>query len=100
MGEVAFDLVLEMFQGFGPQRLIPIEVRWREAFPEATDAEMAEWKARCRHIEAEAYAIAERFLAGEMTETAARELFRARFPDLTRDRAQRTMGQAFYFASK
>jgi hypothetical protein len=98
--DVDFNLVLAEFQEFGPQRSVPIEERWRRRFPGASDEEVQAWAARCREVERCAWSIADRVLAGELSEAKGRKELARAFPDLDKDRVGRTFVQAMYFASK
>ena len=98
--DVDFNEVLAVFQEFGPERSVPIEDRWRRRFPTVSAKDIQAWDARCREVERQAWSIAERVLAGEMSEPKGRKELARRFPELDGDRVRRTFVQAMYFASK
>src|SRR5438552_2488297 len=99
-GEIDFNRILEIFQQFGPERVVPIEDRWRELFPTATDGQMVEWKAHCERIEAGALELAEQVLDRQLGEVAARDQLGELFPELNEERLGHTFSQAIYFASQ
>ena len=39
-GQSDIERALTIFQEFGPNRIIPVRKRWRDAFPGATEAEL------------------------------------------------------------
>ena len=100
MGSADFNDVMAIFQEFGPRRTIPVEQRWRERFPAASDQELHEWRERCQRIEAVALSRAEEVFTGRMTEDAAREDLSQQFPELNLDAIKGIFWQARYFAWK
>lgn len=98
--DVDFNDVLEEFQQFGPERAVAIEDRWRRRFPGTSEEEIAAWRARCGEVEQYAWSVAERVLAGALSERKARKELSRRFPELDDERVGHTMVQAMYFASK
>jgi len=95
-----FNHALEIFQEFGPRRRIPVQERWREAFPEAAARDLVEWERAFREIEAFAYDLAVQIRDQGLSEDAAQRRIAEQFPRLSRERVVRTLSQAHYFAMK
>jgi len=95
-----FNKVMKTYLEWGPQRRIPIETRWREQFPEATDAEINFWTARCKEIESYAYERAQEVLDGKRDQREASEMIGKQFPELNADARGSVFSWGLYMASK
>jgi len=93
-----FNHALEIFQEFGPRRRIPVQERWREAFPEAAARDFVEWERAFREIEAFAYDLAVQVRDQGLGESAAVRRIAEQFPRMSRERVMKTFSQARYFA--
>jgi hypothetical protein len=91
---------LQIFQEFGPNRAIPLQKRWKNAFPNETAEQLQMWERLFRELEEFAYGVAEQVLSGETGDSEAAAMISRRFPLMSRERVLRTLSQALYFASK
>jgi hypothetical protein len=101
MGERSdIDRALKIFQEFGPNRAIPVQKRWRDAFPNVTIEQLAEWETLFRELEHFAYGLGEQVLNGDIGSREAAVLISNHFPQLSEEHVNHTLSQAVYFASK
>jgi hypothetical protein len=101
MGKASnLDRALQIFQEFGPNRLIPVQTRWRDAFPGATTEQFAEWEIVFGELEHFAYELGARVLNGDIASKTAAASIAQRFPQLSQESVDHTLSQAMYFASK
>jgi hypothetical protein len=101
MGEESdINRALQIFQEFGPNRAIPVQKRWRDAFPNVTPEQLREWEILFRELEHFAYGLGEQVLHGDTGSVEAATIISKRFPLLSWDRVNHTLSQAIYFASK
>lgn len=100
LSDADFDRAFGEWQEFGPQRMVPIEERWRKLLPHAASADFAAAQARCKEIEDAAWKLAEQALAGAISEREGQRRLARQYPYLTKSRVSRTWTQAMYFASK
>jgi hypothetical protein len=94
------DEALRIFQEFGPNRAVPIQQRWRDAFSNVTPEQMQEWESLFRELERFAYKLGEQVRDGEIGSEEAGAIISKRFPQLDSNHINHTVSQAVYFASR
>lgn len=94
------DRALQIFQQFGPDRAIPIQKRWRDAFPNVPTEQLLEWETIFRELEHFAYGLGEQVLNGDIGSREASAMISKRFPQLSWEHVDHTLSQAVYYASK
>ena len=93
-----FNAVIKTCLDYGPRSTIPVEQRWREQFPTATDAEISAWAAKCKEIKDYAYARAEEMLDGNLSQAEASGMIGKRFPELNQDARSSVFSWALYMS--
>jgi hypothetical protein len=94
------DRALQIFQEFGPDRAIPVQTRWRVAFPDVATEQLLEWEFLFRELEQFAYGLGEQVLNGDIGSREAAAMISKRYPQLSWQHVNHTLSQAVYFASK
>ena len=90
--------ILAMFQQFGPTRAIPVEDRWKQAYPDASGEELQQWRIFCEELEKYALTLAHQVQNHKLDEKSAVLDLKQKYPDLSNRRLGDTFHQALYFA--
>jgi len=91
------DAALQIVTRFGPQRLRPKEERLLEAHPGTAPARMRRLFEACSRIETQAYALAGRIDAHELSREAALARLLAEYPALTEETGKLTLWHGTYY---
>ncbi len=98
--ESDIERAFTIYLAFGPDRAIPVRVRWREAFPGVADDVFEEWETQFCEIEHAAFGIGEKVASGDIDSFEAAAMMSNKYPRLGAERIARLVSRAVYYALK
>ena len=95
-----YNQLMAIYLEWGPRLRIPVTQRWLEAFPQATQQDLLQWKAAADAIRHQAFLLAKQAVDQNLPNAAVVTPLASAFPRLSSENLNRFGSQAFYTVIK